>query len=211
MIRVMIVDDQSLVRQGLISLLSQEGDIEIVGEAGNGSEAISLLDSLRPDVILMDMRMPALDGVAATREILKRQPAMRIIVLTTFDDDEYIFESLKAGALGYLLKDSEPEIVANAIRAVHKGHTQLGPTIGQRVISRVKAPASKESAELAKFLTERELEVLKLMADGSSNKDIADKLSITEGTVKHHISSILTQLGAKNRTEAALWARDNLA
>ncbi|HEY9786599.1 MAG TPA: response regulator transcription factor [Candidatus Obscuribacterales bacterium] len=212
MIRVMIVDDQALVRRGLASLLALESDIQVVGEASNGSEAVSLLESLKPDVILMDMRMPILDGVEATREIVKRSPQTRILVLTTFDDDEYIFLSLKAGASGYLLKDTPSEDLSAAIRAVHHGHTQLGPSIAPKVLSRLKpfSPPSSQAAESIKFMTEREQEILNLIAQGMNNKEIASQLNITEGTVKNHISSILTQLGVRDRTQAALWAKEHL-
>lgn len=212
MIRVMIVDDQALVRHGLTSLLSLEDDITIVGEAGNGSEAISLIDSLKPDVILMDMRMPILNGVDATKEILKRNPGVKVVVLTTFDEDEYIFESLKAGASGYLLKDTPSEDLSAAIRVVHHGHTQLGPSIAPKVLARLRpySPPAGDGASSIKFMTEREQEILKLIAQGLNNKEIAGKLSITEGTVKNHISSILTQLGVRDRTQAALWAREHL-
>ncbi len=211
MIRIMIVDDQALVRQGLTSLLSEEQGIEVVGEAGNGREAISLIESLKPDVILMDMRMPVCNGVEATQEILERNPEIKILVLTTFDDDEYIFDSLKAGASGYLLKDTEPDVLASAVKAVYQGHTQLGPTVGGKVMARIKPPAKVENTEALKFMTQREREVLQLIAHGQNNKDIANALNITEGTVKHHISKILVQLNVRNRTEAALWARENIS
>lgn len=211
MIRVMLVDDQSLVRQGLNSLISLEDDMEVVGEAGGGREAISLVESIKPDVILMDMRMPNCNGVEATAEILKRHPGLKILVLTTFDEDEYIFESLKAGASGYLLKDTPSEDLAAAIRIVFHGHTQLGPTIAPKVLARLK-PFSPQADQMpVKFMTEREQEILKLIARGLNNKEIAAALHITEGTVKNHISSILTQLGVRDRTQAALWAHEHFS
>lgn len=211
MIRVMIVDDQVLVRQGLISLLSLHDDIEIVGEAGNGSEAVSIVSSMKPDVILMDMRMPIMNGVEAIREIFRRQVPVSILVLTTFDEDEFIVESLQAGASGYLLKDTPSDELAAAIRLVQAGHTQLGPSIASKVVSKLTTqPKQSESAKTAlQFMTDREKEILKLIATGMNNKEIAEQLHITEGTVKNHISSILTQLEVRDRTQAALWAKAN--
>lgn len=211
MIRLMLVDDQTLIRQGLASLLSLEDDFEIVGHASHGAEAVSLIDTLTPDIILMDIRMPVMDGVAATKAIRERFPAMKILVLTTFDEDEYIVQAMQAGASGYLLKDAPTEQLAAAIRSVNSGFTQLGPTIAPKLFSRLNAPSSAQPKEDAQSMfTGRELEILKLLGLGKSNKEIAQTLYITEGTVKNHITKILSLLNVRDRTQAALWAQQNL-
>jgi DNA-binding NarL/FixJ family response regulator len=211
MIRILIVDDQALVREGLASLLSLESDFEVIGQASNGDQAIAEAEVHRPDVILMDVRMPGRDGVAATRIIHERLPQAKILVLTTFDDDEYIVQAMQAGASGYLLKDAPTEQLAATIRALHSGSTLLGPTIAQKIISKMHpaAPPS-EKASVEGLLTGRETEVLKLLGQGKSNKEIAQTLFITEGTVKNHITRILSQLNLRDRTQAALWAQQNL-
>lgn len=209
MIRVLLADDQPLFRQGLASLLSLEDDLEIVGQANNGQEAITITEQLQPDVILMDVRMPVCDGVKATREIHQRFPWIRVLVLTTFDEDEYIWESLQAGALGYLLKSTPSSQLATAIRTVYQGHSQLGPTIAQKVFSQLHPPVSpKQNTHHA--LSERELEVLSLIGQGKNNREIAQTLYLTEGTVKNYVSQILSRLGLRDRTQAALWAKQNL-
>ncbi|MBX9573783.1 MAG: response regulator transcription factor [Candidatus Obscuribacterales bacterium] len=211
MIRLMLVDDQTLIRQGLASLLSLEDDFEIVGHASHGAEAVSLIDTLTPDIILMDIRMPVMDGVAATKAIRERHPQMKILVLTTFDEDEYIVQAMQAGASGYLLKDAPTEQLAAAIRSVNSGFTQLGPTIAPKLFSRLNAPSNAQPKEDAQSMfTGRELEILKLLGQGKSNKEIAQTLYITEGTVKNHITKILSLLNARDRTQAALWAQQNL-
>jgi DNA-binding NarL/FixJ family response regulator len=208
MIRLLLVDDQPLFRQGLAALLALEEDLTIVGQAGHGQEAIALSAELQPDVILMDVRMPVCDGVEATREIHQRYPWMRILVLTTFDEDEYIWQSLQAGALGYLLKSTPSNQVADAIRTVHQGYSQLGPTIAPKVFAQLnQAPPKVESHYR---LTERELEVLTLLGQGKNNREIAKTLFLTEGTVKNHVTRILSELGMRDRTQAALWAQENL-
>ncbi len=209
-IRIMLVDDQPLVRQGLLSLLSLEDDLEIVGEATHGAEAITLFETLQPDVTLMDVQMPGVNGVDATQEIMTRHPDARILVLTTFDDDEFIVKALHAGAAGYLLKDTKADDIAGAIRLIHSGHVQLGPSIAPKVLARLKPYMGKRDVEAIKFMSHRELEILKLISTGHNNKEIASQLAITEGTVKNHISSILTQLGVRDRTQAALWASQHL-
>lgn len=208
MIRILLADDQILFRQGLVSLLSLEEDLELVGQANHGQEAIALTEQLHPDVILMDVRMPICDGVVATREIHHRYPAIRILVLTTFDEDEYIFKSLQVGASGYLLKNTPSNQLAAAIRMVHQGYTQLGPTIAPKLFSQIHAPALKE--DLQHLFSNRELEVLTLLAQGKNNREIARSLHITEGTVKNHITRILSHLGLRDRTQAALWAHKYL-
>jgi DNA-binding NarL/FixJ family response regulator len=211
MIRLLLVDDQTLIRQGLASLLSLEEDFDIVGHAGHGAEAVSLVDSLSPDVILMDIRMPVMDGVAATKTIREKHPAIKILVLTTFDEDEYIVQAMQAGASGYLLKDAPTEQLAAAIRSVQSGFTQLGPTIAPKLFSRLSAQATTQSKEDAQSMfTGRELEILRLLGQGKSNKEIAQTLYITEGTVKNHITKILSLLNVRDRTQAALWAQQNL-
>ncbi len=211
MIRVLLADDQPLFRQGLASLLSLEDDLEITGQANNGKEAITLTEQLQPDVILMDVRMPLCDGVEATREIHQRFPWVRILVLTTFDEDEYIWKSLQAGALGYLLKSTPSSQLATAIRTLYQGHSQLGPTIAQKVFAQLNLPATVKSSNHNQHhhLSERELEVLTLIGEGKSNREIAQALFLTEGTVKNYVSQILSRLGLRDRTQAALWAKQN--
>jgi DNA-binding NarL/FixJ family response regulator len=208
-IRVLIVDDQPLVRQGMASLLSLEEGIEIVGQAENGEEAIVKGSELRPDVVLMDIRMPIADGVVATTRLREKHPEIKVIVLTTFDDEDYIVGALKAGAAGYLLKDTPSEELANAVRAVHRGNTWLGPSVTDKVVSRLN-PARKVKLDLDKLLSLREVEVLRLIGSGKSNREIAKTLHIAEGTVKNHITKILTQIGARDRTQAALWVQENI-
>lgn len=208
MIRLLLVDDQPLFRQGLASLLSVEDDLEVVGQANHGNEAIALTDQLQPDVILMDVRMPVCDGVVATHEIHQRYPWIKILILTTFDEDEYIWRSLQAGALGYLLKSTPAKAVASAIRTLAQGHSQLGPTIAPKVFAQINPPAAKKDYQ--HLLSEREIEVLKLLSQGNNNQEIAQALHLTEGTVKNHITRILGQLGVRDRTQAALWAQKYL-
>jgi DNA-binding NarL/FixJ family response regulator len=209
MIRLLIVDDQPLFRQGLASLLALETDLDIVGQASDGQAAIALSSQLQPDVILMDVRMPVCDGVMATQEIHQRFPWIRILVLTTFDEDEYIWKSLQAGALGYLLKSTPAPQLATAIRTLHQGHCQLGPTIAPKVIAQLNAPMTLKSAEQYNF-TEREREILVQLATGKSNREIAQTLHLTEGTVKNYVSQVLNRLGMRDRTQAALWAKQHL-
>jgi DNA-binding NarL/FixJ family response regulator len=210
MIRVLLVDDQPLFRQGLASLLSLEEDLEIIGQASHGNEAIALSETLQPDVILMDVRMPICDGVVATREIHQRCPWIRILVLTTFDEDEYIWQSLQAGALGYLLKSTPSAQLAAAIRTLHQGHCQLGPTIASKVFAQLRPPTVGKQNTVQSRLSDRELEVLTLIAQGKSNREIAKTLFLTEGTVKNYVTQILGRLGLRDRTQAALWAKENL-
>ncbi|MBE0408144.1 MAG: response regulator transcription factor [Anaerolineales bacterium] len=210
-IRILIVDDQALFREGLNTLLSVQSDFEVIGEASNGEEAIRMAVSLNPDVILMDVRMPILDGVAATRRLRASKPDCRVIVLTTFDDDEYVFEGLRAGAVGYLLKDAASQKLFEAIRAAAKGESFLLPSVAAKVVAEFSrladlTPIKPES--LIEPLSKRELEILRLIARGASNKQIAGELVIAEGTVKNHISSIFAKMGVKDRTQAALKARD---
>ncbi|WP_250122092.1 response regulator transcription factor [Chroococcidiopsis sp. CCMEE 29] len=213
MIRVLLVDDQSLIRQGLRVLLELEPDLQVVGEAENGKTAIEMVEKLQPDVVLMDVRMPVMDGVAATREILQRFVGSKVLVLTTFDDDEYLAAALRYGAMGYLLKDTPSEELAAAIQAVHKGYTQLGPGLVEKIIAKVPAVAPIPTASLPSGwgdLTPREKEVLQLIAKGASNREIAQALFISEGTVKNHVTNILNRLHLRDRTQAAIFANSFL-
>ena len=210
-IKILLVDDQPLFREGLRTLLSVHADFEVVGEAGNGAEAIRLANSLTPAVVLMDLQMPVLDGVAATRRLHAQQPDCRVIVLTTFDDDEMVFDGLRAGAVGYLLKDVPSENLFAAIRAAARGESFLQPSVTSRVLAeftRLSGQSPPASAGLIEPLSDRECEILRLIARGSSNREIADALFITEGTVKNHITNILSKLDVRDRTQAALKARE---
>ncbi|MBH8574122.1 response regulator transcription factor [Nostocaceae cyanobacterium CENA369] len=214
MIKVLLVDDQSLIRQGLKALLELETDLEIVGEAENGEEAVNLVAKLQPDVILMDIRMPIMDGVAATREIQKRFVGIKVLVLTTFDNDEYVTAALQNGAMGYLLKDTPSEELAVAIRAVYKGYTQLGPGIVKKLLTQFPASTPTQSPPIPPNLAEltpREKEVLQLIATGASNREIAQQLYISEGTVKNHVTNILNRLNLRDRTQAAIIANTFLS
>ena len=208
MIRLLLVDDQDIFRQGLAALLSVEADLEIMGQARNGQEAIALAKTLQPDVILMDVRMPLCDGVQATRAIHEHYPWIRILVLTTFDDDEYILQSLQVGALGYLLKRTPSKEIASAIRSVAQGYSQLGPTIALKVFSQLKSCAASHPYQ--GMLSKREVEVLKLVGQGKNNQEIAQELYLSEGTVKNYVTQILHKLQMRDRIQAALWAQQNL-
>ncbi|NJK29387.1 MAG: response regulator transcription factor [Acaryochloris sp. RU_4_1] len=203
MIRVMLVDDQSIVREGLSSLLNTKPDLEVVGEAENGQVAIDRALLLQPDIILMDMRMPVMDGVAATQVLRQQVPHINILVLTTFDDEEYVSQAMRYGAKGYLLKDTPSEELAAAIRAVHKGYTHLGPGLFEKMFT---ATATVECPPELDELTPREKEVLELIAAGQSNREIAQTLFISERTVKNHVNSILKRLNVRDRTQAAILA-----
>lgn len=209
MIRILLVDDQTLFREGLATLLSVHDDFEVIGEAINGREAVEKTRNLKPDVILMDLRMPILGGAAATREIMSWSAPPRILVLTTFDDDDDVFEALRAGAGGYLLKDSPSQRVVDAIRTVARGEPFLQPSITAKLLAELQRqkPSCLNQAP-AEQLSERELDILKLLAQGLPNKAIAARLHLADGTVKNYITSILTKLDVTDRTQAALKARD---
>jgi DNA-binding NarL/FixJ family response regulator len=211
-IRILLVDDQALFREGLHTLLSVHDDLQVVGEASNGQEAIEAVKKLSPDVVLMDLRMPVLNGVAATRQITESAPTSRVIVLTTFDDDEYVFDGLRAGAVGYLLKDVPSTKLIEAIRATAQGESFLEPSVAAKVLaefSRLSGPKMADPQQaLVEPLSERELEILGVLASGASNREIANQLYITEGTVKNHVTNILGKLGVRDRTQAALKAKD---
>jgi DNA-binding NarL/FixJ family response regulator len=211
-VRVLVVDDQALMRDGLVSLLSLEHGISVVGTASNGEEAVKQVIALQPDVILMDVRMPIVDGVAATVQIRRDFPDTPILMLTTFDDDAYVLAALRAGANGYLLKDLPAADLAQAIRAAHRRIYQLDPTIAAKLVATLvpppTVPTTPPNPPIAE-LTEREREVLRLVSTGATNREIADALFIGESTVKSHISNILGRLGLRDRTQAAMYARDH--
>jgi DNA-binding NarL/FixJ family response regulator len=209
-VRILLVDDQAMFREGLRTLLATQPDFEVVGEAANGEEAVALCRTCRPDVALMDLRMPVLDGVAATRKLRALHPTVRVIILTTFDDDEDIFEGLRAGAVGYLLKDASSAKLFEAVRAAARGESFLQPSVAAKVVAEFArlAEHAPRAAAPVETLSERELDVLRLVAQGASNKEIAAALFITTGTVKNHLTSILTKLDARDRTQAALCARE---
>ncbi|ABG04512.1 two component transcriptional regulator, LuxR family [Rubrobacter xylanophilus DSM 9941] len=207
-VRVMIVEDQALMREGLRTLLDLEEGVEVVGEAADGVEALERLPGARPEVVLVDVRMPRMDGIQLIERLGREHPEVAAIILTTFDDDEYVFRGLRAGARGYILKDTPSEELAAAIEKVHRGEAVLDGPITLKVISELgrlsKGPAGPQPGSGG--LSEREMEVLRLVASGASNREIARALYITEGTVKNHISSILRKLGFRDRTQAALYA-----
>jgi len=211
MIRILIADDQALFREALRTLISLQADLEVVGEAANGEEALRLAQSLRPAVVLMDLKMPVVDGVTATRRLHSAQPECRVIALTTFGDDEYVFECLRAGAVGFLLKDAPSENLFAAIREAARGESFLQPSVTTRVLAeftRLSDRTRANPAALVEPLSEREQEILRLISRGASNREIADQLFITEGTVKNHVSNILSKLAVRDRTQAALKARE---
>ena len=217
MTRVLLVDDQTLIRQGIHVLLMTEPGMEVVGEATNGKEALQFVEQLRPEVVLMDVRMPEMDGVTATREITARHPEIGVIILTTFDDEAYIFEGLRAGARGYLLKDISSEEMAEAVRVVAKGGALIQPSITRKVLSEfarlselpsTPPPVAQRPAPMAEPLTDRELEVLRCIAEGLSNRETAERLVITEGTVKNHVSNLIAKLNVRDRTQALLRAQE---
>ncbi len=209
-IRILIADDHAIVRKGIRALLTTEPDIEVIGEAGNGAEAVALAQKMSPDVILMDLVMPKVDGIEATRQISEQQPGAHILVLTSFAADDKVFPAIKAGALGYLLKDSGPEALVQAIHQVYRGEPSLEPSIARKVLTELSAPPKKPLT--ADPLTERELDILRLVAQGRSNKEIAEQLVIAEMTVRTHVSNILGKLHLASRTQAALYAlREGLA
>jgi NarL family two-component system response regulator LiaR len=204
-IRVLIVDDHGVVRQGLRTYLELLDDIEIVGEAENGVEAVEQVGQHQPDIVLMDLVMPEMDGVAATRRTLAINPKTKVIVLTSFAEDDLVFPALEAGAAGYLLKDVDPAELHQAIQAVHSGEVQLHPEVTRKLIHRVTTPQIESDSALDD-LTPRELEVLALIAQGQSNREIARTLSISEKTVKTHVGNILSKLQLSDRTQAAIYA-----
>lgn len=207
-VRVLIADDQALFREALRALLVARPELELVGEASDGLEAIGRVASHDPDVVLLDLKMPRLDGIGAIRRLRAEYPRTKVLVLTTFDDDELIFEGLRAGAVGYLLKDATAERLLEAILTVARGESFLQPTIAAKVIAEFSRLPARPDEASALGLSAREREVLKLLAAGATNKEIGRSLSLSEGTVKNHVTSILTKLGVTDRTQAAIKARD---
>jgi DNA-binding NarL/FixJ family response regulator len=207
MIRLLLADDQDIFRQGLATMLSIEADLDIVGQATNGQDAIEAAKQLQPNVILMDVQMPICNGVQATQIIHECYPWIRILILTTFDDDEYILQSLQVGALGYLLKRTPAPEIAAAIRSVAQGYSQLGPTIATKAFSQLKMSYVDNASS---SLSKREIEVLRLVGEGKNNIEIAKDLYLSEGTVKNHVTQILSKLEMRDRIAAALWAQRHL-
>jgi DNA-binding NarL/FixJ family response regulator len=217
-VRLLLADDQRLMREGLRTLLELQPDLRVVGEAVDGLEAERLAESLQPDVVLMDLRMPRCDGVTATRRITRRWPDVHVLVLTTFDEDDLVFESLEAGAAGYLLKDVGSDALADAVRATMRGDSPLEPSVARKVLQRWRAGGATSAGRAAtgtaspalppgtEPLTARELDVLRLLGGGATNRDIAEVLVLSEGTVKNYISAVLAKTGLHDRTQAALFA-----
>lgn len=211
-IRVVVVDDQALFREALVTLLSLNTDLEVVGQAADGAQAIEVVTKTNPDVVLMDLRMPGMNGIESTRRLHEIHPATRVLVLTTFEEDQEVFAAIQAGAAGYLLKASPAERLGEAIVAVAKGESILQPSVTTKLIREFKRLAGKHERRAAQPLTEpltaRELGVLSALTEGLSNKEIAQRLGITEGTVKNHMTNVIGKLGVLDRTQAALSARE---
>ena len=210
-VRVLVVDDQTLFREALTTLLGVRDEVEVVGAVGDGAQALEAVALLRPDVVLMDLRMPVLDGVATTRRLAVEHPDVRVLVLTTFDGDDEVFPALRAGAVGYLLKDATASRLVEAVQAAARGESVLQPSVATKLIARVSQlpdpPAVPRPQPLVDPLTERELDVLRAVADGLSNREAAAQLFLSEGTVKNHVTNVLAKLGVRDRTQAALRAR----
>jgi DNA-binding NarL/FixJ family response regulator len=204
-VRVLVVDDQQLIREGIASLLDIQPGIAVVGTAANGREAVERVGALGPDLVLMDVRMPEMDGVEAAAVLRRTAPGCRVVMLTTFDDEDYVVQALRAGAAGYLLKDLPATELADAVRLAHAGVTQLDDAAARHVA----AALSTRDSSPAGVLTGRETEVLRLIAAGATNREIATRLYLSEGTVKNHISRILSRLGLRDRTQAAIYGRDH--
>jgi len=211
-VRVLVVDDQTLFREALTALLQVRDEVEVVGDAADGLQALGLVAELRPDVVLMDLRMPVLDGVATTLRLRAEHPEVQVLVLTTFDGDDEVFPALRAGAVGYLLKDASGPRLLEAVLAAARGQSVLQPSVAAKVLARMNQlpdiPAGPRRQPLLDPLTDRELEVLRAVADGLSNKEAAGRLYLSEGTVKNHVTNVLAKLGVRDRTQAALRARD---
>jgi DNA-binding NarL/FixJ family response regulator len=210
-IRVLLADDQELLRAGLRMVLKPQPDIELVGEAADGEQAVALARRVKPDVAVMDIRMPGIDGIEATRRLLVHPEAPRVLVLTTFGEDEYVYDALRAGASGFLLKDAPPEELVTAIRAVARGDALLGPAVTRRVIEAFvrSRPPTQTAAGIVERLTARELEVLMLVARGLSNAEIAEQLVVSEATVKTHVARLLTKLDLRDRVHAVVFAYES--
>jgi DNA-binding NarL/FixJ family response regulator len=204
--RILICDDQAMIRDGLALLLNLERDIEVVGVAQDGADAVELTARLTPDLVLMDLKMPGMNGVEATRQIQIRSPQTRVLVLTTYDDDEWVFDAIRAGAAGYLLKDRPREDLVAAVRGTVAGKTYIDPNVAGRLLSQVASTQSQPATLITSKLSKRELDVLRLVANGLSNADIAERLHLSEGTVRNHVSTILAKLDVADRTQAAVLA-----
>jgi NarL family two-component system response regulator LiaR len=218
MIRLLLVDDQDIVRQGLQIILSHQPDIEVVGAAADGEDALTLVARLKPDVVLMDLKMPRLNGIHATRRITQAHPEIKVIALTTYDDDEWVFDAIRAGAAGYLLKDSDRADILAAVRGVQAGEVRVDPKVAGKVLAEFNrlqggalsrqqvAPSPGLEEPLLEELSEREMDVLRLLAQGRTNQEIADELCLSVGTVKNYVSSVIGKLQANDRTQAAIYA-----
>ena len=210
-VRVLVVDDQTLFREALTTLLEVHEELEVVSAAADGAEALELVATLRPDVVLMDLRMPVLDGVATTKRLRVEHPDVRVLVLTTFDGDDEVFPALRAGAIGYLLKDATAPRLVEAVLAAARGESVLQPSVAAKVLARMsRLPDLADEPRpqpLVDPLTQRELEVLRALADGLSNREAAERLYLSEGTVKNHVTNVLAKLGVRDRTQAALRAQ----
>jgi DNA-binding NarL/FixJ family response regulator len=204
--KVLICDDQAIVRDGLEMLLKLEQDIQVVGVAEDGAAAVEMVGRYKPDVVLMDLKMPIMDGVEATRQIRNKYPDVKVLVLTTFDEDEWLFAAIQAGAAGYLLKDTPRDEVVRAIKGTAAGKTYVDPSVAGKVLRQSSSPQKQEASLITGKLTQREIEVLRLLARGLSNADIAERLFLSEGTVRNHVSAILSKLDVTDRTQAAVIA-----
>ena len=204
--RIIICDDQDIVRDGLELLLKLETDIEIVGIAGDGAKAVEMVEKKKPDLVMMDLKMPIMNGVDATREIKAKYPEVKVLVLTTYGTDEWVFDAIRAGASGYLLKDAPREEVLNAIRGTVEGKTYIDPAVAGKILGEISSIIKRPPTSITEKLTQRETEVLQLLAKGLSNEDISKKLFLSEGTVRNHVSSIIDKLGVSDRTQAAIVA-----
>jgi DNA-binding NarL/FixJ family response regulator len=206
LMKIIICDDQAIVRDGLEMLLKLERDIDVIGLASDGAEAVRLVAEKAPDLVLMDLKMPVMNGIEATGQIRTEYPAVKVLVLTTYDDDEWVLDAIRAGASGYLLKDTSREEVVKAIRGTVAGKTYVDPSVAGKVLRQASSHQNQPTTLITDILTERETEVLRLIARGLSNADIADKLYLSEGTVRNHVSAILAKLGVADRTRAAVLA-----
>lgn len=206
MIRVLICDDQDIVRQGLEVILSTASNIEVVGTAVDGAEALDLVPELRPDIVLMDLKMPGMNGIVATQRIRDAFPDVKVLVLTTYDADEWVFDAIRSGASGYLLKDTPREELIQAIEGTAAGKTHIDPDVAGKILAHAARSASAPKTKIVEELSEREVEVLKLLARGLTNADIAERLFLSEGTVRNYVSAILTELDVADRTQAAILA-----
>jgi len=204
--KILLCDDQAVIRDGMEMLLQLEKDFQIVGTAQDGYEAVELTETKQPDLILMDLKMPGMNGIEATREIRKKHPDIKILVLTTYDDDEWVFDAIRAGASGYLLKDTPRQKIVEAIRGTMEGKSFVDPAVAGKLLNQVSNNQTQPASILTDKLTERELDVLRLLAKGMTNTDIAGQLHLSDGTVRNHVSAILEKLGVSDRTQAAVIA-----